>query len=241
MKESIAQYMSEQNPFILFGTDHILGFLIFAILWVIIPFGAKKYLNKNTQKQVGLALSLIVMSNYIIWVVLEILAGTFDFKLHLPFHLCRFANLAIPFIFIRRNETLFQILYYWGMSGMVQGAITPDVTHGFPHFHYFRFFFGHNGMVLVLIYAIVINGYRPTLRGLYQSFLGINAFLALAAIVNISIGSNYFWICGKPPTASLLDYLGPWPVYILAAEFVALIHFIIAYIPFHYLNRKLQS
>jgi uncharacterized membrane protein YwaF len=34
-----------------------------------------------------------------------------------------------------------------------------------------------------------------------------------------------------------LDYLGPWPWYILAAEFVALAHFLVAFVPFIFLNR----
>jgi hypothetical integral membrane protein (TIGR02206 family) len=123
------------------------------------------------------------------------------------------------------------------MSGMLQAMITPDVTHGFPHFHYFRFLIGHNGMVLALIYAIVVYNLKPTLKGLWESFLALNVFLLLAVGVNLLLDANYFWICGKPPTASLLDYMGPWPWYILVGEFVALLHYMAAYAPFHFIKK----
>jgi hypothetical integral membrane protein (TIGR02206 family) len=241
MRDVVHQYMTDPNPFILFGLDHIIGTIVFFGLWIWLPTYAKNNLTKSRQEQLGIVLGLIVMSNYLAWVGLEAIAGTFDSKLHLPFHLCRFANLAIPFVMIWKKERLFQVLYFWGMSGMLQGAITPDVTHGFPHFHYFRFFIGHNGMVLVLIYAIVVFNLRPTLKGLWDSFLALNAFLVFAAIVNLILDSNYFWICGKPPTASLLDYLGPWPWYILMAEFVALLHNLVAYAPFYFFNKRIHS
>tara|TARA_A100001037_G_scaffold306217_2_gene349986 strand:+ start:1646 stop:2344 length:699 start_codon:yes stop_codon:yes gene_type:complete len=230
--------MIEPNPFIQFGADHIIGSVIFLILWIWLPLYSKENLSKNSQNRLGIILGFIVMSNYLVWVILEIISGTFDFKLHLPFHLCRFANLAIPIVMIWKKERLFQVLYFWGMSGMLQGAITPDVTHGFPHFHYFRFFIGHNGMVLVLIYAIVVLGFRPSLKGLFDSFIALNLFLILAAVINLVLDSNYFWICAKPPTNSLLDYLGPWPWYILIAEFVALLHYFLAFLPFYILNNK---
>ena len=240
MRDVVHQYMTDPNPFILFGLDHIIGTIVFFGLWIWLPTYSKNNLTKPRQEQLGIVLGLIVMSNYLAWVGLEAIAGTFDSKLHLPFHLCRFANLAIPFVMIWKKERLFQVLYFWGMSGMLQGAITPDATHGFPHFHYFRFFIGHNGMVLVLIYAIVVFDLRPTLKGLWDSFLALNAFLVFAAIVNLILDSNYFWICGKPPTASLLDYLGPWPWYILMAEFVAVLHYLVAYAPF-YFNKRIHS
>ena len=238
MQELVHKYMIEPNPFIQFGADHIIGSVIFLILWIWLPLYSKENLSKNSQNRLGIILGFIVMSNYLVWVILEIISGTFDFKLHLPFHLCRFANLAIPIVMIWKKERLFQVIYFWGMSGMLQGAITPDVTHGFPHFHYFRFFIGHNGMVLVLIYAIVVLGFRPSLKGLFDSFIALNLFLILAAVINLVLDSNYFWICAKPPTNSLLDYLGPWPWYILIAEFVALLHYFLAFLPFYILNNK---
>jgi hypothetical integral membrane protein (TIGR02206 family) len=237
MRATVHHYLIAPDPFILFGADHLAGMGVSLILWIWLPWFAKNKLSRSMQDRVGVILGFIVMSNYMAWVLLEMIAGTFDIKLHLPFHLCRFANLAIPIVMIWKPDRLFQILYFWGMSGMFQAIITPDVTHGFPHFHYFRFLIGHNGMVLVLIYAIVVYGLRPSLKGLWESFVALNGFLLLAVGVNLILDANYFWICSKPPTASLLDYMGTWPWYILTAEFVAILHYFVAYAPFHFMRK----
>jgi len=127
---------------------------------------------------------------------------------------------------------------------MLQATITPDIAAGFPHFHYFRFWIGHQGLILALVYATVIYEMRPTLKSLGKAFIGLNVFLVVAAAVNIAIGSNYFWICGKPVNhlgehlPTIMDYFGPWPWYILTAEVVALIHFGLAYTPIYFLNKK---
>ena len=73
---------------------------------------------------------------------------------------------------------------------------------------------------------------EPSIVGLKNSFIGLNLFLIISFISNIFLDANYFWIMGKPPAGSLLDYMGPWPWYILTAQFVALAHFGLAYIIF---------
>ena len=215
-----------------------MGIVLFFILVFSLPIISKKYLSTKNQNNIGYLIGILVGSNYFIWVILEILAGTFDVKIHLPFQLCRVGNILIPFIMIYKSDRVYQIIYFWGMSGVFQGLITPDIINDFPHFHFFRFWIGHNGMIIALVYASVVYGMRPKVESIKYAFIGLNIFLLMAVIVNLILDANYFWICGKPPMQSLLDYLGPWPWYILAAEFVALLHFVVAYTPFYILDRK---
>ena len=221
--------MYEAGEFRLFSISHILGIVIFFIVAFILPFLSKKFLKKSTQNSLGILIGWLVCCSYLSWVLLELLGGSFNIKTHLPFHLCRIANMMLPILMITRNNILYQILFYWGLSGMFQALITPDIVNDFPHFHYFRFWIGHNGLIIALIYVTVIFKMKPTIKGIKTSFLALNIFFFITIIVNIVLDANYFWICEKPSSKSLLDFLGPWPWYILGAEFIALIHFFLAY------------
>ena len=205
-------------------------------MWL--PLYSRKYLSDNYQRIVGGILGFCVGINYLVWVGLELFAGTFDIKMHLPFQLCRVANMLLPLVMFYKNQRVFDIVYFWGLSGVFQGLITPDITHDFPHFHFIRFWVGHNGMVIAIIYATVVYKMRPTLGSLKMAFIALNLFLFLSAVVNIILDANYFWVCWKPPMASFLDFMGPWPWYIVVGELVALIHFILAYLPFYIFDKR---
>ena len=243
MREIVGKYLDTYDPFILFGTSHIISIFLAIILSIFIPIFAKKKLSEHYQHIVGSVIGYAVMSSYILWTFLEIFAGTFDLKLHLPIHLCRMANILLPFVMVSRSYLFYEILYFWGLSGMLQAVITPDIAAGFPHFQFFRFWFAHHGMIIALIYATVVYGMRPSLKSIFKAMFALNLFLLIAIIANILLDANYFWIYGKPineigeHVPSLLDYLGPWPWYILVAEFVALAHFLLAYIPFIFIKR----
>ena len=243
MRETVAEYLKTYDPFILFSTSHIVSILLAILLSIIIPIIAKKKLVERQQHTLGSVIGYFVMSSYLLWTTLEIVAGTFDVKLHLPIHLCRMANLLIPLVMVTRSYLFYEILYFWGFSGMLQAIITPDISAGFPHFQFFRFWFAHQGMIIALIYATVVYGMRPSLKSVWKAMIALNIFLLISIIANILLDANYFWICGKPinelgeHVPSLLDYLGPWPWYILAAEFVALSHFLLAYLPFVFIKR----
>ncbi|MFQ6611477.1 MAG: TIGR02206 family membrane protein [Fidelibacterota bacterium] len=238
MRQAVYQYLYNYEPFVLFGPAHIWGLIISLALAIGLPIYAKKKLNGRQQQLVGTVLGFLVMANYLAWVVLELIAGTFDITKHLPFHLCRFANLITPLVLWKRSYRVFEILYFWGLSGVLQSAFTPDIVQGFPHFHFFRFFIGHNGLVIAIVYAAVVYNMHPTIKSLWRAFAALNMFLVVALVVNLILGTNYFWILGKPPVPSLLDYMGPWPWYILVAELVALVHFALAYLPIAIIRKR---
>ena len=237
LRHYLREFLAAYEPFELFGTQHLCTLALSLALLVAVPWFARKCLRPDQQATLGIGLGLVVMLNYPLWVVLEMLAGTFSVQEHLPFHLCRFANLAIPVVMIWRHRRLFEILYFWGFSGILQALFTPSLEAAFPHFLFFRYWIAHSGLMLCLVYATAVYDLRPTARGIWLSLAAMNVFLLVAIPVNLALGSNYFYICKKPPFPTLLDYLGAWPWYIASGEIVALVHFGIAYLPFHLWNR----
>jgi uncharacterized membrane protein YwaF len=50
--------------------------------------------------------------------------------------------------------------------------------------------------------------------------------------VNAVLGTNFLFLCRKPSNPTLLDALGPWPVYIGVAAGLALALFSLLGLPF---------
>jgi hypothetical integral membrane protein (TIGR02206 family) len=64
---------------------------------------------------------------------------------------------------------------------------------------------------------------RPTWRS-YRFAVVVTVIWAAATFTFNSIaGTNYGFLNGKPATASLLDVLGPWPLYLLTATLLILV------------------
>ena len=184
--------------------------------------------------------------SYLSWPILELLAGTFETKLHLPFHMCRAANLMIPLVLVLRSYLAYEIVFFWGLT-IIHAVITPDITQGFPHYHFFRYWLSHQLMIIALIYATMVYDFRPRMKSAWISFGALTMFFLITILVNIFLDANYFWICGKPVNQigeripTLLDYMGSWPWYIITGEFVALAHFLLAYSPFYFINKRKEQ
>ena len=86
-----------------------------------------------------------------------------------------------------------------------------------------------------------IEGFRPTWASVWRTILVLNVYMLLVTGLNYLIGSNYMYTLGKPATASLLDAMGPWPWYVLVGEVVALLLFLLLYLPFAWAERHSRS
>ena len=240
MKESLTTYLYDNSiPFITLGTAHSISIIFFLFLAIWVPWAAKKYLPEKQQHILGSFLGFAVALSYLSWPILELLAGTFETKLHLPFHMCRAANLMIPLALVLRSYLAYEIVFFWGLT-IIHAVITPDITQGFPHYHFFRYWLSHQLMIIALIYATMVYDFRPRMKSVWISFGALTMFFLITIPVNIFLDANYFWICGKPPVHSILDYFGPWPWYILTTALVALAHFFLFYFITTFWTRKLD-
>lgn len=72
---------------------------------------------------------------------------------------------------------------------------------------------------------------RPSWRSLRLVLLVTAAWAAVTFAFNRIAGTNYGFLNGKPVTASLLDVLGPWPVYIVSATVLIVIVWVAMTLP----------
>lgn len=193
----------------------------------------RQSVSERLKRRTGLVMSLIPVA---LWTSASLYLlrqpPPLRIDLILPFHVCYFLNLLLPVMLWRRSYFLFEISYFMVMAGCLQALLTPDIPQAFPHFLNIRYFFVHIGLVQSILYAVFVYGFRPSWSSLGRSFLWINLYFVFVAGVNYSLGTNFMYICQKPPTPTLLDLFGEWPWYLLGGELLALVLFTLVMLPF---------
>lgn len=220
------------GAFVLFSPAHLAA--LAAVLLVNLSFLFLRGPGKDTARQrfrYGLALILIL--NEAAWHLWNLAVGLWTVQTMLPLHLCSVFIYASAIMLVRRDPHIYEFAYLIGIAGAVQPLFTPDLgMYNFPHFRYWQTFISHGGIVTAAVYMTVVEGYRPYWRSIGKVILWTNVYLVFVGIVNALIGSNYLFVAHKPPTASLLDVLGPWPWYLLGIEAIGLVVFLLLYLPF---------
>ena len=150
---------------------------------------------------------------------------------HLPLHICGIVVFVVVFVLLRRNQTFYEVAYFWGLVGTLNAIITPQLWVDFPNYRFFQYFIAHSGIVVSVLFVTWGLKMRPTLKGLLRSFLLANLYMVVMVGVNLLLKSNYMFICEPPDTKSPF-FFAPWPWYILILDGVALAFFFVVYSPF---------
>lgn len=222
-----------QADFVNWGAEHRLWLAAAVASMICWIYVGRQLRSDLQQRRLALVMSLIPVS---IWAVNSIALlfaePPLRWDLILPFHVCYFLNLVLPFMLWRKSYFLFEISYFMVMAGCIQALLTPDIPQSFPHPFNIKYFFVHIGLAQSILYAVFVYGFRPSWRSFGKAFLWSNIFFVFVAGVNIVLGTNFMYLCQKPPTPTLLDLFGDWPWYILGGELLALVLFTVVMLPF---------
>ncbi len=220
------------EPFQLFGPKHlfVLAVILGIILWLIFGWKNPTEQGKRRARYLLAGILFVWESAWHIW---SIWTGTWTITYHLPLHICSIMVWLSIYMLLTRNYRIYEFAYFIGIAGALQPLLTPEADiYGLWHFRAVQTLIVHGTLVIAPIYLTTKEGFRPTWRSFLRVAAGTNIYMLLVHFVNLAIGSNYLFTVGKPPTASLLDVLGPWPFYILAMEAIGFILFLILYLPF---------
>lgn len=223
---------ADAPTFVLFDRAHLASLAIIAVVAFAFPWLMRRLAPLRWQVRIGvlLGLLLLLLEPLSMWLRVQVYGDAL--ALILPLHLCGLAMLLTAATLVLRSHRAYEVVYFWAWGGTLQALLTPDLRLGFPDLRYISFFIGHGLILVGVLYATLVYGFRPYAVSILRSMAALALTALLIAPINYWLGANYLYLSRKPEQASLMDLLGPWPWYILSLSLLAVLSSGLFYLPF---------
>ena len=210
--------LTASREFTAYGPSHLVVLSIFALGALLLVRSGRR--STDAQARVtSRVLAALILLVFVVALTYKLIQP--DIQTSIPLQLCDIAELVAAYALWSQRHWAFALTYYWGLLLSSQALLTPDIgtpTEGAPDFpnHLFVTFFALH--VLVVWSAIHLTWGRRMRPGWHDFRYAVGVTLGWVAFTftfNRIAGTNYGYLNGKPPTTSILDALGPWPLYVL--------------------------
>jgi hypothetical integral membrane protein (TIGR02206 family) len=213
--------LSLAEDFEQYGPSHwgvIAVFIVGAVMLVWVGRRQTEYQARRLGRILG-ALTAVIYAGILIYVLTPP-----SIEYSVPLQLTDLATVAGAIALWSQRHWAYALTYYWGLVLSTQALISPALEGpDFPHYQFLAFWAIHLIVVWAAIYLTWGRGMRPTWRS-YRIAVTVSAvWAAVTFTFNSVAGTNYGFLNRKPSTASLLDVLGPWPVYVFVATMLILL------------------
>ncbi len=150
---------------------------------------------------------------------------------NLPLQLCDATLWVTVLACITLTPAMVEFSYFAGFAGAGMALLTPDLWSPWPSYPAVYFFVAHGGIVIgaaVLVFGRIFSLQRGAV---WRAFGWLLAYAVVVGAFDGIFKANYMYLRMKPGNASLLDALGPWPMYLIAGAAVGLALFGMLWLP----------
>jgi hypothetical integral membrane protein (TIGR02206 family) len=222
--------MNTTPPFHAYGPAH----LTVIFLTITLPFVLAAIARRaKCERPIVISLSALLVINYIAFLLLIGRFGAVSWQQALPLQLCDWGMVVVIVAMLSGNQRWFEVAYFWGIGGTLQALLTPNLRFGFPDFRFISFFVSHGGIIVGVVFLMLVHRYRPYPMSIVRVFLWSELYFIITMIADAYTGYNYGFLLHKPEAFSILSFLSDWrPLYLVQMHGVALLFFIVLYLPF---------
>lgn len=240
MKGFLAYFFGkgETEEFKNFTLAHLLPILVAAgLIFLIYKFRDNLAISKCDKGiRYVLAFALIISEMSYYWRLVGIPSLEPNPIDHLPITVCGWSVIFCSYMVIGKTQSLFDISYFWLLSGTIFALITPTVITftGPTRFRYYQFWAEHLLGYIAIFYMIFVYKMRPNFKSVIKSYVALIILAVVAYFTNVMLGpgANYLFMARPEDTPSVLDILPPnfiLRIFIMAGIITLL--FFVAYLP----------
>jgi hypothetical integral membrane protein (TIGR02206 family) len=220
----------------MFGHEHCQALGLTAVVALVMIIAARR--RSPIARHLELVLAMGMLASWPMLLIDAWGSANPSREAFLPLQYCNLATFAAAIALLTYSPRWIEIIYFCGLTGMLQGLLTPALPTPCPPLQLASFFLSHSGGVITAIYVIVGIQVIPDRSALSRVIVLSLSFVAFAMIANSLLGTNYGFFRSKPPTASILDACGPWPWYVVVMIVLVTLWYCLLDLPLRWLRTK---
>jgi hypothetical integral membrane protein (TIGR02206 family) len=228
------------SSFHAFNAQHLVTLGAISIAGILVVWVARRGAPQQ-REWLRLILAFLLLGYAACFYIPQGMRHTLTWQYSLPLELCNLILIACIISLFRPIRIITEIAYFLGGGGVLQATLTPDLGQGFPSWDFTLFFWGHGVTLLAIIFLISSREFKPGKGSIFRMMIALNIYALIIGAIDGMMGWNYGYLCQKPSKPSLFDLMGPWPWYLLSTEVIALVLFLLLYLPWRVLNKKRGS
>ena len=186
------------------GYNHFLitGFLTLVLSLIFLK-------NKEPQKLYKLLTALIIL-NLLTFNIYLLVGDMYNYKIHLPFHLCYLTQLGILISIIFRTQEWYPWLLLNSVGGGLAGFLNSNLDGNSQLIEHWYLYLSHFNLLLFSIFLYKTK-FIITKSAFLKSVLFNSLIFMFVILFNINFDSNYWFTSNPPPGINLSIVLPEWP------------------------------
>lgn len=229
-------------PFHLFDITHISLMVLLGIILFVIFKKRNKLSEIKNKRKLKIIFSIILIINMCILYGSYIYYGVWDFKMHLPLHLCFITGNLYAISAIFDLKWLYKWVYFLVFIGPLPAVIWPDNTSCFDNYLWYHYIISHHGLIIFSFITYYMDRVKIEKKDLIDTLLFGNIIFFSMSIFNNIFDTTYIMTTELPPhILKLYPFLKIINNPMLVLEIVGIAVFALAYIPVYFRNKELES
>ena len=207
------------SPYIfeVFSLDHIISLIVIIFLFIIFLRYNEKIGIEDDSKTFLITLSILMIFLDLSEDIVRVFTGYYSINKDLPLQLCSIGVYLGAYNLIYRNQTIFNLIFYWGFVGATNAILTPDGDLFELKIFFFYSQAYHAALIFAVLWMIIKYGMRMEYKSIFQVVLYTNVIVGIITIINFALDSNYMFLRIMPNSISPF-LMGQWPTYILMVQ-----------------------
>lgn len=205
-----------------FGALHVVLLGVTAVASVLAVWGFRRTGVAQTRIKILRAAGWVLLGFALAQTIWSVLPTNWNIGSALPLHYSDVLRFITAIALIRQSRWAVAVSYYWGLTLNPQAMVTPHPSMLVaPSVDFFLYWVLHIAVFVAPLVLVWGMGFRPQWRDFWRTYVLAIAWAVVLMPMNAWLGTNYGFVNRPPAGASLIDWLGPWPIYVVVMAAIA--------------------